>query len=280
MTGMKAGQNWIWSLLVLAGLALWCVGPLAWQFITSIKPDAEITALPVRYWPEQFTLAHYEALFTRRPFARYLWNSLLISTGATVLCVTVSALAAYALVRLRPRGGHLLVAVLIAVSFFPMITFFFPLYELVRLTDLANNPIALIVPYATFNLPIGVLFLSAFFRTIPGEIEEAGLMDGLSRVQILWHLILPLSVPGLVTAGILVFIASWNEFLFALTFMPRDDARTVTVAIAGLSGGSLYELPWGLIGGAIVLSVAPLLVLVALFQRRIVEGLTQGASVG
>lgn len=192
----------------------------------------------------------------------------------------MAAPAAYSLARLRPRGAGVVGALLIAVSFFPAITFFFPLYEIVRALGLANNPIALIVPYATFNLPLAVLFLAAFFRTIPPAIEEAGLIDGLGRTGILTRLILPLSAPGMVTTAILVFIASWNEFLLALTFLPRDEARTVTVAIASLSGGSLYELPWGQIGAAIVLSAVPLLVLVAIFQRRIVEGLTQSSSTG
>lgn len=169
---------------------------------------------------------------------------------------------------------------LVGMSLFPAITFFFPLYEMVRALHLANNPIALIVPYATFNLPLSVLFLTAFFRTIPSAIEEAGLVDGLSRMGILVRLILPLSAPGLVTTAVLVFISSWNEFLLAMAFLPREEARTVTVAIASLSAGSLYELPWGLIGAAIMISSAPLLLLVALFQRRIVEGLTQGAATG
>lgn len=266
--------------LLLAGFLLWCLGPLWWQMITSVKTDAEIASAAPAYWPRTFTLSHYAALFERRPFGRYLWNSFLISSCATLLCLLVAAPAAYSIARLKPRGGSLVVAALIGVSFFPAITFFFPLYEIVRALSLANHPVALIIPYATLNLPLAVLFLSAFFRTIPEGIEEAGLMDGLGRLGILVRLILPLSGPGLATTAVLVFIASWNEFLLALTFLPRDDARTVTVAIASLSGGSLYELPWGQIGAAIMLSVAPLLVVVAFFQRRIVEGLTQGSSTG
>jgi len=257
-------------------LVLWCLGPLAWQLITSVKTNGEITEIPVTYWPRDWTFEHYARLFMQKPFARYLWNSFFISSCATLLCVAVSAMAAYSFARLRPVGGKVVIGLLVAISFFPMIAFFFPLYELIRWMGLINNPIALILPYATFNLPIGILFLTAYFRTIPKEIDEAGVMDGLSRFQVFRHLILPLSTPALVTTAILVFIASWNEFLFALTFMPRDHAHTITVAIAGLSGGSLYELPWGMIGAAIVVSVAPLLVLVAFFQKRIVEGLTRG----
>ncbi len=266
----------IWGVVMLVLLVAWCLGPLWWQVITSVKPDAEITGLPVTYWPREWTFERYVELFARRPFARFLWNSFFISACATILCLAVSVPAAYSFARLRPRGGSVVVAILVAVSFFPMIAFFFPLYEVVRWLGLTNHPIALIVPYAAFNLPIGILFLTAFFRTIPKEIDEAGVMDGLGRIRTLWHLILPLSAPGLVTSALLVFIASWNEFLLALTFLPRSEAQTITVAIAGLSGGSLFELPWGFIAAAIVLSVAPLLVLVAFFQRQIVEGLTEG----
>ncbi len=275
--GSYAGTRAL-PLLGLAGLLVWCLGPLWWQFVTAVKTNAEITALPVTYFPRDWTFEHFADLFARRPFARFLWNSFFISSCATFLCLVVSVPAAYSFARLRPRGGPVIVGLLIAISFFPMIAFFFPLYEVVRWAGLTNNPLSLIVPYAAFNLPIGILFLTAFFRTIPKEIDEAGVMDGLGRVRTLWYLILPLSTPGLVTSGLLVFIASWNEFLLALTFLPRAEAQTVTVAIAGLSGGSLFELPWGLIGAAIVVSVAPLLVLVAFFQRRIVEGLTTGTT--
>jgi multiple sugar transport system permease protein len=277
---MKKRLLHLTSGLLLVVFLAWCLAPLWWQFITSIKPDAEIATATPSYWPRQITSDHYAALFSRRPFGRYLWNSFFIATCSTLLCLAVAAPAAYSLARLRPRGGSLVAPLLIAVSFFPAITFFFPLYEIVRALGLANNPVALIVPYATFNLPLAVLFLAAFFRTIPPAVEEAGLIDGLGRIGILTRLILPLSLPGLATTSILVFISSWNEFLLALTFMPRDEARTVTVAIASLSGGSLYELPWGQIGAAIVLSAAPLLILVAIFQRRIVEGLTQSSTTG
>ena len=266
------------GVLAVGALLIWCLAPLWWQFVTSMKPNAEITALPVTFWPRDWSLEHYVELFARRPFARFLWNSFFISACSTVLCLMVAAPAAYSIARLRPRGGPVVLGALLAVSFFPMIAFFFPLYEVVRSIGLTNHPVSLIVPYAAFNLPIAVFFLTAFFKTIPVELDEAGRLDGLGSAGVLWHLVLPVSMPGIATSGILVFIAAWNEFLLALTFLPREDAQTVTVAIASLSGGSLFELPWGLIGAAIVLSVAPLLVLVAVFQKRIVAGLTAGAA--
>jgi multiple sugar transport system permease protein len=169
---------------------------------------------------------------------------------------------------------------LVAISLFPAIIFFFPLYELVRLTHTANNPIALIVPYVTFNLPFSILVLSAFFRGISTEIEEAAKVDGFTRGQILTRIIMPLAAPALATTGILVFIFCWNEFLLALTFMTRDTAKTVTAGVASLSGTTIYELPWGPISAAVVVSTIPLILLVIIFQRRIIQGLTAGAVKG
>jgi trehalose/maltose transport system permease protein len=269
------------SVQILVWLAvLWCLAPFAWQVVTSLKTNAEIVHVPAIYVPAHPTLEHYQSLFSRKPFARYLWNSFLISSVSTVVCVMVSAMAAYSFSRLKVRGAKGLQAGLISISFFPTIIFFFPLYELVRRTGTANNPIALIVPYVTFNLPFATLILTAFFRTISLDIEEAAKVDGFNRWQILLKIIMPLSAPALATTAILVFIFCWNEFLLALTFMTRDSARTVTAGIASLSGGSIYELPWGAIGAAVVLSTLPLIALVVFFQKRIIQGLAAGATKG
>jgi multiple sugar transport system permease protein len=261
-------------------VVLWCLAPFVWQIITSLKTESEIASIPPVYVPSEPTLHHYTVLFERKPFARYLLNSFVVSTGATALCLAVSALAAYSMARVHVRGAKWMRGTLVAVSFFPPIIFFFPLYEMIRATHTANTPFALILPYAAFNLPFGILVLSAFFRAIPGEIEDAAKVDGFSRMQVLWKIILPLSAPALATTGILVFIFSWNEFLYALTFMTRDTARTVTAGIASLSGGTPYELPWGAISASVVLSTLPLLALVMIFQRRIIQGLTAGATKG
>lgn len=266
---------------VLVWLAvLWCVAPFVWQIITSLKTDAEIAHVPTVYVPGEVHLEHYRTLFDRKPFGRYLWNSFLVASVSTVICVLVSAMAAYGFARLKVRGAAGLQVLLISISFFPAIVFFFPLYELVRLTGAANHPVALIVPYVTFNLPFATLILAAFFRAIPWDIEDAARVDGFSRWRVLTNIIMPLSAPALATTAILVFISSWNEFLLALTFMTRDTAKTVTAGIASLSGGSIYELPWGALAAAVVLSTLPLVALVLLFQRRIIQGLTAGASKG
>lgn len=269
----------------LLHLAVWsavafCLAPFVWQIVTSLKTDAAITSVPVTYLPGEPTTEHYTSLFERKPFARYLWNSFFICSVSTFACVGIASAAAYAVSRLRVRGSRIFLGLLVAVSFFPPIIFFFPLYEMVRATGTANQPLALIVPYITFNLPFATLVLAAFFRSVPLEIEEAARVDGFSRGQILLRIILPLAAPAVATTAILTFINCWNEFLLALTFMSADRAKTITAGIASLSGASSFQIPWGAISAAVVVSTIPLIVLVVIFQRRIVHGLTAGASKG
>jgi multiple sugar transport system permease protein len=258
----------------------WCLAPFIWQILTSLKSDAEIVSVPNVYIPSRIDGEHYASLFSRKPFGRYLLNSFIVSGASTLLCLLVSALAAYAVARLHVRGGKLLLLGLVIIALFPPIIFFFPLYELVRLTHTANNPISLILPYVMFNLPFAVLVLTSFFRGVPLDVEEAAKIDGLTRLQILFRIIMPLAAPALATTGILIFIASWNEFLLALTFMTRDSAKTVTAGVASLGGTSGFDIPWGPIAASVVVSTAPLIVLVLVFQRRIIQGLTAGAAKG
>lgn len=266
--------------LLLWLVLLWCLAPFLWQIITSLKTNEEIAALPVTYIPVEPGLQHYRVLFTRKPFGRYLFNSFFVSGVSTVLCIGLSALAAYSFSRLRLRGSRLMLGALVVISFFPPIIFFFPLYEMIRAAGLTNHPLALILPYTTLNLPFSIIVLSTFFRGIPLDIEEAAKVDGFSRLQILHRIVLPLAAPALATTAILVFIFAWNEFLFALSFMTNDRMKTVTAGIASLSGTTMHELPWGPISAAVVISTLPLILLVLIFQRRIIQGLTAGASKG
>ena len=258
----------------------WCLAPFVWQILTSLKSNAEIASIPNVYIPAHVAGEHYATLFERKPFGRYLLNSFIVSGSSMILCLFVSSLAAYAVARLHVRGGRFLLLALVIVALFPPIIFFFPLYELVRITHTANNPVALILPYVTFNLPFAVLVLTSFFRSVPLDVEEAAKIDGLTRLQILFRIIMPLAAPALATTGILIFIACWNEFLLALTFMTRDSAKTVTAGVASLGGTSSYDIPWGPIAASVVVSTLPLVFLVLVFQRRIIQGLTAGASKG
>ncbi|MGH9681664.1 MAG: carbohydrate ABC transporter permease, partial [Candidatus Acidiferrales bacterium] len=167
---------------------------------------------------------------------------------------------------------------LLLVAFFPPIVLLFPLYEMVRAAGLMNHPWSLILPYAALNLPLSVWLLTGYFGQIPCEIEEAAAVDGLSRLQTFLKIILPLSTPALVTAGILTFIFAWNEFMFALTFMNLESARTITVGVATLSGAFTYETPWGLLAAGVIACSLPLILLVTVFQRKLVAGLTAGSG--
>ncbi|MBI2822907.1 MAG: carbohydrate ABC transporter permease [Acidobacteria bacterium] len=267
---MRAFSKFLILLFCLVALA-----PMVWHGISSLKPAAELTAIPPTYVPLQPTLHNYLELFQRRPFGRYYLNSFVVASMATLLCLGSGSLAAYAIARSPSRA--LISSALLVAAFFPPVIFLFPLYELIRRVMLMNHPWALILPYAALNLPFTIWLLADYFRQIPYELEEAAVMDGLSRFQSYRKIILPLAGPALVTTGILVFIFSWNEFMFALTFMNRETAKTMTVGIATLSGAFTYEIPWGLLAAGVVASSAPLIFLAMVFQRRIVEGLTAGA---
>jgi multiple sugar transport system permease protein len=261
-------------------MLLWSLAPALWQGLTALKPDAQIAHVPTVYLPHPVTWQHVAGLWERKPFGRYLVNSAWISAWATLLCVALAALAAMALARLPGRGRQGLLLALLTVSLFPPVLLLFPLYEGVRALGWINHPLALVLPYAALNLPLAVWVLESALRALPFQLDEAAQLDGLSALRRLWRIHLPLTLPSLATAGILVFIFCWNEFMLSLTFMTRDASKTVTAGIASVSGASLYEIPWGQLSAAIVLATIPLILLVLVFQRRIVSGLTRGALKG
>jgi trehalose/maltose transport system permease protein len=270
----------VWLVLAVGLVIAWSLGPALWQALTALKPDAQITRTPTVYLPHPPTLEHVRQLFERLPFGTYLANSAWISAWATLLCIACAAPAAAALARM-PGGGRMRVLLgLLFVSLFPPILLLFPLYEGVRALGWINQPLALILPYAALNLPLAVWVLESAFRRLPREMDEAARIDGLSATARLRRIHLPLAMPSVVTAAILVFIFSWNEFMLALTFMTRQGSKTVTAGIASVSGASLYEIPWGQLSAAIVVATLPLIVLVLLFERRIAAGLTRGAIKG
>jgi multiple sugar transport system permease protein len=266
--------------LAVTAVLVWSLAPAAWQALTAVKPDAQITRTPTVYLPMPPTLEHVEALWLRKPLPRYLVNSAWISACATALCVALAALAAAALAWLPARQRDGILLALLVVSLFPPILLLFPIYEGVRALGWINHALALVLPYAALNLPLAVWVLESALRGLPRELDEAARMDGLSAPRRLVRIHLPLVAPALATAGILVFIFCWNEFMLALTFMTRDASKTVTAGIASLGGASIYEIPWGQLSAAIVIATAPLIALVLLFERRIVSGLTRGAIKG
>ncbi|TCL01185.1 trehalose/maltose transport system permease protein [Shimia isoporae] len=254
------------------------VFPFYYAVITSFKTGTAL--FEVDYVPTSFDLSNYISVLANKNFARSIANSVLIS-GATVgFAMFLAVTASYALARVRFRGRGLLLMSILAVSMFPQIAVLAGLFELVRFLGIYNTPWAMILSYTIFTLPFTVWVLTTFMRDLPVEIEEAAIIDGATPWQIITQVFLPLMWPALVTTGLLAFIGAWNEFLFALTFTASETQRTVPVAIALLSGSSEFETPWGLLMAASVIVTVPLIILVLIFQRKIVAGLTAGSVKG
>ena len=275
MTGRRAGLG-----VAVAALVVWSLAPAVWQVLTALKPDRDITRTPTVYLPDPVTWKHVEALWERKPFGVYLANSAGISGAATLLALVLAAPAASALGRSPERRRRTILRALVVLTLFPPILLLFPLHEAVRALGGLNRPLALILPYAALSLPLAIWILERGFGQIPAAVEEAAILDGLGPLSRVVRIQLPLAAPSLVTAAILVFIFSWNEFMLALTFMTRDQAKTVTAGIASVSGSSMFEIPWGQLSAAIVIATLPLVLLVLLFERRIASGLTRGAIKG
>ncbi|MEZ2226688.1 MULTISPECIES: carbohydrate ABC transporter permease [unclassified Microcoleus] len=261
-------------------IAAYFLAPIIWQVLTSFKVNADISAIPNVYIPKRITFEHYLSLFRRRPFGLYILNSAFVSITSTLLCLAVGAPAAYALARLRLWGERIMLATITIVTLFPAVLLFLGLLEIVKALNLGNNYLALIIPYTALNLPLTILVMRSFFQQLPKDLEDAAKVDGYNTVEMLWQIVLPMTFPALVTTGILTFISAWNEFIFALTFMTRESLKTIPVATAQLSGVSVFEIPYGPIAAATVLGTLPLVILVLVFQRRIVQGLTAGAVKG
>lgn len=264
----------------IAAVCVWSLAPFLWQLITSLKTPAEVIASPPTYWPRELSFDSYFKIFKTRPFATYIFNSLVVATGTTVLTTVLGTLAAYAFARLPMPGGRYAVNAILFISLFPATLLVIPLKRLIQQLHLINNPLSLILSYTALNLPFAIWVLMTFFKQIPKDLEEAAQVDGFSRWGVLWKIIFPLSAPAIATTGILIFIFAWNEFVLALTFISQDSARTVPVGIALLSGVTLYEVPWDQISAAVVMTTLPVVAMVLAFQRRIIEGLTAGAVKG
>ncbi|MEJ8307445.1 carbohydrate ABC transporter permease [Agrobacterium larrymoorei] len=277
MTATTVLKNTAFYALV-AIIIVVAVFPFYYAILTSFKSGTAL--FEINYLPKSFSLGNYADVLANDSFLRNLANSLMVATCVVALSLLLAVTAAYALARVRFRGRALLLLTILSVSMFPQIAVLAGLFELIRWAGLFNTPLALIFSYMIFTLPFTVWVLTTFMRDLPVEIEEAAIVDGASPWVIITQVFLPLMWPALVTTGLLAFIAAWNEFLFALTFTSSNEQRTVPVAIALLSGSSQFEIPWGTIMAASVIVTVPLVILVLIFQRRIISGLTAGSVKG
>lgn len=254
-----------------------CLFPIAWQLLTALKPTAELVTLPPLL-PSTLTLDHFASVFAEGSFVRILFNSTVVAVGTTLLCLALGAPAAFALAKLNVPARRPILLGVLSVSMFPPIAVVGPLFLLIRFLHLRDTFWALIVSDTTFALPLTVWVLTNFFRDVPDDLLRAARVDGCSALQALVYVFLPIVTPGIVTAALLTFVFTWNEFLFALTFTATEAARTATVEISLFPG--VHEVPWGEMAAAAIIVTLPILIIVLAVQRRIVAGLTAGAIKG
>jgi multiple sugar transport system permease protein len=252
--------------------------PVLWIVSLSFKDPSTITNAD--FWPVKWTGSNYSGILNTSQFVRPLINSIGIGIIATLIAVTLASLAAYAVARLAFPGKQVLIGMSLLIAIFPLISLVTPLFSIERALGLFNTWPGLIIPYVAFGLPLGIYILSAFFREIPWELEKAAKMDGATPFQAFTKVIAPLAAPGMVTTGILVFLACWNEFLLAISLTSTISARTAPAAMGFFSGSSQFTAPTGSISAAAVVITIPIIIFVLFFQRRIVAGLTSGAVKG
>ncbi len=273
----SAQQRLVWGIGIFAVLAFALI-PVLWIMSLSFKDPSTLT--DGRFIPKKWTLANYKGIFKLGEFKHALVNSIGIAIIATVIAVVLATMAAYAIARLDFPGKRLLVGAALAVAMFPPISLVTPLFNIWRSVHLFDTWPGLIIPYLAFSLPLALYTLSAFFREIPWELEQAAAIDGATPFQAFTKVIAPLAAPAVFTTAILVFLFCWNDFVFAISLTSTDRSRTVPAAIAFFTGASQFQQPTGSIAAAAVVVTVPILILVAVFQRRIVAGLTSGAVKG
>lgn len=273
----RQGTPWyMW--LAVAVIVIFCLFPFYWLINISLKSGTDLQGSSL--YPPHPTLSNYSSVFKNPDFIHALRNSAIVALTTTVLAITVGAFCAYALARLRMRGKVVILAVVLSITTFPQIAIAAPLFKLWSDIGLFDTWVGLIIPYLTFALPLAIYILVSFFREIPKDLEEAALVDGATRFQAFRKVVIPLAAPGIATAAILTFIFAWNEFLLAVTLTATPAARTVPAEISFFTGATEHQIPYGSIAAASVVISVPLILLVLLFQKRIVAGLTAGAVKG
>jgi multiple sugar transport system permease protein len=266
----------LWAIGILVVL-LYALIPVAWITSLSFKTPEEVAD---KKFFSGFSFDNYDVVFSDDTFIAALINSIGIAGIATFISIVLAAMAAYATSRLDFTGKTLILSGALAVAMFPPISIVGSLFDMWRAIGIYDTWPGLIIPYMTFTLPLAIYTLSAFFREIPWELEQAAQVDGATPFQAFRKIIVPLAAPGVFTAAILVFIFAWNDFIFANTLTSTDNARTVPAALAFFTGASQFEQPIGAISAASVVVTVPIIIMVLIFQRRIVSGLTAGAVKG
>jgi trehalose/maltose transport system permease protein len=264
--------------LLVAFIVVYTVFPFYWAIVSSLKEGSALYT--VEFFPKNPKWGNYAAIFREQPFGRNILNSVIVAVTVVSISLVLSVTASYALARIDFRGRTPLLLLVLSVSMFPQVAVLSGMFELVSWLGIYDTLWSLTLSYMILTLPFTTWVLTTFMRELPKELEEAALVDGAKPLTIITRVFMPLLWPALATTGLLAFISAWNEFLFAITFTLSNERRTVPVAIALISGASRFELPWGRVMAASVIVTVPLVLLVLIFQRRIVSGLTAGAVKG
>lgn len=276
----NASGNKVGTGIGFIAILIWCLLPVAWILSLSFKSENETTVGSPQFLPKSWTLDNYKAILDNPDFTRALINSFGISIIATVLSVILATLAAYAIARLEFRGKRLVLSLALAIAMFPVVSLVGPLFDMWTSIGLFNTWPGLIIPYMSFTLPLAIWTLSAFFREIPWEMEQAAQVDGATSWQAFRKVIVPLAAPGVFTAAILTFFFAWNEFVLAISLTSTTSSRTVPAQMSFFVGPDPFNPPYSQLATASVIVTVPVIVIVLLFQRKIVAGLTSGAVKG
>jgi ABC-type sugar transport system, permease component len=266
------------KVLVLALHLLWMVFPLYWIVVTSLKPQKDIFSYPIRYWPETWTLSNYVNIFNISKFHIYIANSLAISIIAAVIVIVISVLSGYVMARFTFRGHKQIMLMFFLTQMLPGFISLGPLYLLMSRLGLINNRLSLVIMYTVMLIPFSTIMLRGFFQRIPSSLEEAAMIDGCSRLSAIRHVIVPVMLPGIASTFIFAFVQNWNELFMAVMFIDSEALKTLPVAMNSFV--MKFNVDWGAMSAGTVLSVIPTVLLFAIAQRYIVEGLTQGAEKG
>lgn len=263
------------SHLFLATSTVIAIFPLVWIFISSVKSKGELTSEPTRFWPKIFTLDYFEHVINDLNFIVNIKNSLFISLVTTIIAITISAMAAYGIVRFFPKLGSIMSRLLVTTYIFPPILLAIPYSIAMAKVGLTNTTSGLIIVYLSFSVPYAVWLLVGFFQTVPIEIEEAAKIDGAGKFTIFFKIVLPLVAPGIVATAIYTFINAWNEFLYALILVNDTSKMTVAVALRSLNGAEILD--WGDMMAASVIVVIPSVLFFCFIQNKIAGGLSEGS---
>ena len=277
---MHETRNKIGTWVGFVFILVWCLLPVVWIISLSFKGPTETAAGSPQFLPKEPTLQNYRDILDNPDFQDSLINSFGIAAISTFLSVILATLAAYAIARLEFKGKRLVLSIALAIAMFPVVALVGPLFDLWRTLGLFNTWPGLIIPYMSFTLPLAIWTLSAFFREIPWEMEQAAQVDGATSWQAFRKVIVPLAAPGVFTAAILTFFFAWNEFVLALSLTSTTQARTVPAQLSFFVGPDPFNPPYGQLATASVVVTVPIIIIVLLFQRRIVAGLTSGAVKG